>query len=270
LQTAPGYMGNLSDKQVMCLTRLKALAIESVGPLSSWLLKHGETEEHFLLRFLRARDFNVMKALAMLENDIRWRKAGGISELAEKTEEAAHACSNMVRQYMPWRHLGYDTQGRPVIAKHMGQKTVLKDALQHCSNEELVRYHVWQQECFCSLLASQSQQLGVCIEQWMVIIDAKGWHVGLASRQAFTFLRAMATVDSDHYPERLGLLVCINSPPALAWSWKIISSWLTERQQQKIYFCANKNDALAALKPHLDPHIIPEECGGIGPPLQFT
>jgi len=177
---------------------------------------------------------------------------------------------DVIHRYIPWRHLGFDKQGRPVIVKHMGCKTVLKEAFDQYAWEKFVQYHIWQHEQYGVLLSSQSKRLGRSVEQIVFVVDTTGWHVGLASRQAFKFLRAIASVDSDHYPERLGLVCIINAPAAMAFAWRIIRSWLTERQQRKVCFCKDEAEAYTALSPHMEPDVIPKECGGTGPHLGFT
>ena len=56
--------------------------------------------------------------------------------------------------------------------------------------------------------------------QWVVIVDAAGWHPGLFDKTAFRVLRSMAALDADHYPERLGRLIVVNAPRLLAFAWR--------------------------------------------------
>eukprot|EP00928_Gymnodinium_smaydae_P012178 TRINITY_DN14429_c0_g1_i3.p1 TRINITY_DN14429_c0_g1~~TRINITY_DN14429_c0_g1_i3.p1 ORF type:complete len:214 (-),score=22.77 TRINITY_DN14429_c0_g1_i3:104-745(-) len=212
-----------------------------------------------------------MKAFAMLKTDIEWRRELGINTFMDRSEhDVLGSTPERIHCYMPWKHIGFDKQGRPIVAKHMGRKCRIGEMLKHYPLDSLVNYHIWQQEACCKLLAAESRRLGACIEQWAFIIDAKGWHLGLATPSAMQFLRRIAAVDSDHYPERLGFCIVVNAPSALAYVWRIIRGWLTERQRSKICFCATREHAAEALLPHIDAHVLPEDYGGCGPALHFA
>ena len=72
LQSSEGYYPNLSFKQSTALEELRGLL-----ELSSLdIEREGNDEEYFdlkLLRFLRARSFNVNKAYEMFKEDVEWR-----------------------------------------------------------------------------------------------------------------------------------------------------------------------------------------------------
>lgn len=267
---APGYIGSLSSSEEEKLLKLQLAASQSVGDLSPFLIP-GETEEQFLLRFMRARGFNVQKALAMLTEDVRWRRETDVATLRSVPAEHVLGCNPaVVHRYIPSKHLGFDKQGRPIVAKHFGYKTVIADLLKSVSLESLVRYHVWQNESYCQMLAEQSKRLGQSVEQFVFIIDAKGWHPGLASRAAFAFIRRMVEVDDKHYPERLGMLIVANAPVSLAFAWRIIRSWLGERTKEKFHFCSSASEVAGALLSHIDADQLPKEYGGTAPPVGLS
>jgi hypothetical protein len=256
-----GYVGNLTPAEEQGLYRLKEMAVHDVGPLSPWLL-HGETEDRFLLRFLRARGFNVKKALALLNADIQWRQTPSVRDLAhlKPQEVLGSICTvDMVHHYVPCRHVGYDRQGRPIVYKNLGRNCVISELAKTCPIETMVHYHAWQQESYCKLLSEQSQRLGVCVEQMLFIVDADGWHLRLATPQALKFLSGIAAIDSHHYPERLGAIFVVNSPPALAIAWRIVRTYMPQRTQQKVHFLTTKSEALAALLPVAEQSQLPSE-----------
>merc|ERR1711862_578349 len=96
-----------------------------------------------------------------------------VKELAAKPEHTLPCSPDLVKRHMPWRHIGFDKQGRPVVLKHMGHKCMISDVAKGCKVSDIVDFHIWQCESSCRLLAEQSQRLGVCIEQWVVIVDNK-------------------------------------------------------------------------------------------------
>uniref|UniRef100_A0A7S4L5T1 CRAL-TRIO domain-containing protein n=1 Tax=Paramoeba aestuarina TaxID=180227 RepID=A0A7S4L5T1_9EUKA len=78
----------------------------------------------------------------------------------------------------------------------------------------------------------------------------------------------MSDVDNDQYPERLGSLVVVNAPKALAVSWAIIRSWLDKRTQQKIQILHGRDEYLPVLTAMIDEDVIPVEYGGKGENLK--
>eukprot|EP00928_Gymnodinium_smaydae_P006586 TRINITY_DN12336_c0_g2_i1.p1 TRINITY_DN12336_c0_g2~~TRINITY_DN12336_c0_g2_i1.p1 ORF type:complete len:386 (-),score=28.44 TRINITY_DN12336_c0_g2_i1:229-1350(-) len=259
----------LTESQLCSLQELKGKAVQHLGSLSPCLVNVAETEEQMMLRFLRARKFDVQDAFEMLKSDVEWRRARGVDALARKTEQDVLRARPEIPTFMPWKTLGCDRQGRPIVAKHLGGKCDFVSLLKTCPLEELITYHIWQQETCCQLLSGQSQLLGLSVEQWVVIVDTSGWHLGLATHQAIEFLRCIASIDSAHYPERLAFCVFVNTPPAIALIWKVVRTWLTKRQQSKFKFCSSRKQAADALLPHVDARVLPADLGGLGPPLQF-
>lgn len=62
-----------------------------------------------MLRFLRARDFNVEKARHMLSESLTWRKAHGVDRVLSE-----YTPPSVVKQYFPggWHH--YDKGKEPL------------------------------------------------------------------------------------------------------------------------------------------------------------
>lgn len=50
------------------------------------------------------------------------------------------------------------------------------------------------------MMNSTSKESGYNIETFVVVVDAAGWSMKLATSDAFAFIKGMASTDSDHYP----------------------------------------------------------------------
>lgn len=72
------YLGELSPIQESQLVQLKSWVSE--------LLKGKVPSDPILLRFLRARDFNVEKAREMLSQSLIWRKKHGVDKILSEYE----------------------------------------------------------------------------------------------------------------------------------------------------------------------------------------
>ncbi|KAL3204578.1 hypothetical protein MRX96_011577 [Rhipicephalus microplus] len=77
-----GYLGDLSMRQQATLDKFR----EAVADVR----KTSHTDA-FLLRWLRAREFDVTKAERMYRHDLEWRKDNGFDELVNSYEPPAVA-----------------------------------------------------------------------------------------------------------------------------------------------------------------------------------
>jgi hypothetical protein len=113
-----GYLGNLTETQTVALEGLRQVLLSEKISVKEFLYPPAETEAHLLLRFLRARNFNVNKAWDMLKADIEWRTKTGVLELRDKTMMDIVNCDlSLVHHHLPMWQAGFDKQGRPVVYK---------------------------------------------------------------------------------------------------------------------------------------------------------
>jgi hypothetical protein len=131
----------------------------------------------------------------------------------------------------------------------------------------LVRFHAWESEAALRAMKKNSKRFDCNIETFTTIVDAAGWTTRLATSDAFTFIKGMAKVDSDHYPERLGSLLIINAPTALSWAYNIIKPFLDEVTKAKIQIMSNRNQWEPALFNLIDRNQVPMQYGGTAPDL---
>lgn len=112
---------------------------------------------------------------------------------------------------------------------------------------------------------NSSKESGFNIETSLVVIDAAGWHLGLATSDAMRFIQGMVSTDSDHFPERLGAVIIINAPSVLSIAWRVISTFLDNVTRMKVQIISNNNDWLPVLLSLIDEDQIPVQYGGTFP-----
>ena len=88
---------------------------------------------------------------------------------------------------------------RPVSYRQFGFFEIW-NVLKLTSLQRLVRFHAWEAEQSIRVMNVASEKSGYNIETFVVVIDAAGWSMKLATSDAFAFIKGMATTDSDHYP----------------------------------------------------------------------
>lgn len=258
LATRPGYYPNLSDTQLEAIAQFK----EMISRENLLLDDSTEHEIFRLLRFLRARNFNVQNAFLMLKSDVEWRQQNNHNKLIKMTATEVLNCDlNQMFMYLPTWIQGFDRQCRPVAWRKFG-KLEIWNVLKLVSMETLLQFHSWEAEQALRLMNDQSLATGYHIETFVVVIDAADWHLGLATSDAYTFIRGMSSTDSDHYPERLGKLIVINAPTALSFAWRIVSGFLDAVTLAKINIYSKKSEWLPALLSIMNEDQIPLQYGG--------
>jgi len=262
LRSKTGYYPNLSKIQINAIKELEKSLIDYGYSIDE---SDGEAVLLKLLRFLRARNFNVPKAYEMLKCDLEWRKKEEIKYLKYQQAEEVLKCDlSLVYKYFPTWIQGYDLQNRPIAWRQFG-KFEIWNLLKITTMDRLLNFHAWESEQAIRLMLEKSEELNCNIETFMIVIDAAGWSLKLATSQAFQFINGMAVTDSAHYPERLGKLVVINAPSALAIAWRIISTFLDDVQRAKIRILSGPNDWMPVLLENIDISQIPRQYGGNAP-----
>jgi hypothetical protein len=264
LRDRPGYYPNISSSQLDA-------ANELINHIEKERLQFNIDEEvEFLklLRFLRARKFNVSQALHMIRDDIAWRQHENRMNLRHETAVEVLGCDvAKLYTYFPTWIQGTDKQLRPVSYRQFGKFEVW-NVLKLTTMDQLVRFHAWETEVALHRMYSCSKRSGCNIETFVVVIDAAGWGLRLATSDAFSFIKGMATTDSNHYPERLGTLVVINAPNVLAVAYRVIQGLLDDVQKRKIRILGtNKNEWFPILAELIDVDQIPQQYGGLAPDL---
>jgi CRAL/TRIO domain/CRAL/TRIO, N-terminal domain len=256
----PGYYPNVSPEQQKCVVALRGL-IET-NALSCF--EDEENEYLKMLRFLRARKFDVQKAYTMLAADVAWRSDK--KDLRHSTSADILGCdSAAMYTYFPTWMYGFDKQQRPVSWRQFGKFEINK-VLKLTTMDKLIRFHGWETEQAVRKMHEQSKATSYNIETFVLVVDAAGWHLSLATSDAFTFIKGMASTDSDHYPERLGTMLLINAPSVLSFAWRVIQAFLDDVTKAKIRIMGtDPKEWQPVLFDLIDRENVPEMYGGLAP-----
>ncbi|XP_050044902.1 SEC14-like protein 2 [Dermacentor andersoni] len=244
-----GHLGDLSPTQEAALRSFR----EAVGDV----LKP-EHDDRYLLRWLRARDFNLNKAEQMLRAHVEWRKQFGTDDVRKWPESP-----EVLRKYYPGGFVGHDHEGRPVSIITLGSCD-LKGLLNSVSVDEVMRHVVWQFENAEEDIKQQSEKLGKAIETITYIFDFDGFALStLASKAVIDYLTNLMCIFEDNYPERLHKAFAINAPRYFPIFWKIIRPFLSEQTAQKLVLFGKDEQAWKkALLDDIDADQLPRHWGG--------
>ncbi|XP_040354871.2 SEC14-like protein 2 [Ixodes scapularis] len=247
-----GYLGDLSQKQQQALDEFK-LCIQDI-----W---KKEFTDSFLLRWLRARDFDVKKAEHMLRKNQVWRHENNIDLLLE-----TYQLPEVLRRYLPGGISGHDRGGRPIWILRFGNCDY-KGLLQCVSKEELSKACFYQVEQIYADFKIQSEKLGKNIDTVTVVCDYDNFSLKqVYSLQAMEFFREITVQFDTNYPETLERYLCINAPSFFPFFWKLVRPFVSEKTASKIEVFPQEAWKSALLK-YIDPSQLPVHWGGelLGP-----
>jgi len=212
-----GVLGDLSEEQAWKLSCLKQrINNELQDPgLRDYATKF--CIDIVLLKFLRARKFDVNAAYEMLVSTLIFRtsfQGRGVDAIT------VQSVPNEIRQEKTFFR-GYDRDNRPVcimkVRNHDPSKT---DFL------ESQRFTIWLMEYGRTLVRPP-------VETVTIIFDMTGAGMRNVDMKSVQFLVQSL---QNHYPESLGKVLIYNSPWFMHGVWKVVKPWLDAITAAKVYF----------------------------------
>lgn len=183
-----------------------------------------------LLRFLRARKFDLVKSKEMIIACEKWRKDFGVDDIIKNFDFKEKP---EVDKIYPQYYHKMDKDGRPVYIERLGK--VDFTALNKITSEDrMLKYLVWQYEKFLyERLPATSAAVGHPVETSCTILDLKG--VGISSfYQVKDYVGKASKIGQDYYPECMGKFYIINAPFMFSTVWGFVKPWLDEVTVAKI------------------------------------
>lgn len=205
-----------------------------------------------LCRYLRARDWDVDKALKMLHHSLKWRDSYRPDQITPDMVEKEFESGKL------YCH-GRDKLGRPV----MYQRPRLKNTETNPAQVQQVVYTLERE------VAQMNLSEGV--EQHVIIIDFKDY--SLRNSPPMHVTKEVMNILLDQFPERLGNAFCIDAPWLFHTAFKIIKPFIPDATQRKIHFVgrqgtAGRNGKMdPVMAQYFDDDNLEEDYGGTLPSL---
>ncbi|EAY76673.1 hypothetical protein OsI_04628 [Oryza sativa Indica Group] len=226
-------------------------------PVLIWgvpLVGDDERTDTVLLKFLRAREFKVKEAMAMLRSAVLWRKRFGIESLLD-ADLALPELDSVVF------YRGADREGHPVCYNVYGEfqdKDLYEKAFG--DEEKRERFLKWRIQLLERGILSQLDfsPSGIC--SMVQVTDLKNSPPMLGKHRAVT--RQAVALLQDNYPEFIAKKVFINVPWWYLAANKMMSPFLTQRTKSKFIFASPAKSAETLFR-YIAPEQVPVQFGGL-------
>jgi hypothetical protein len=220
------------------------------------------TDDDTLLRFLRARRFNLMQAKKMFKDCQQWRKTVegvGIDELYKRIDPFDFPEREVMFDCWPMWYHKTDKQGRPLNIQIFGNVDLSK-LYTRCTPERHWQTLLVNAESLSrEVLPAARRKAGKEVGGAMFILDLQGF--GLSKFwEMKSLIRDSFQISQDYFPEMMGKLAVINAPSTFTVIWNVVKAWLSKETAEKVDILGSDyQDVLLDL---IDAENLPSSLGG--------
>ncbi|KAM6155193.1 SEC14-like protein 4 [Rhynchocyon petersi] len=241
-----GQVGDLSPQQQEALAKFR----ENLQDLLPTLPK---TDDSFLLRWLRARNFDLQKSEHMLRQHAEYRKQQDLDNILSWQPR------EVLQLYDSGGLCGYDYEGCPVWLDSFGT-TDIKGLILSSSKQELVKKRIKACEILLQECELQSERLGRRIEKVVMVFDLEKLGLRHLWKPAVEAYQQFFAILEANYPETLKNLIAVRTPKLFPVAFNLVKPFMGEEIRKKIVILgANwKQD----LQKFISPDQLPVEFGG--------
>ncbi|KAG0198855.1 hypothetical protein BGX28_007768 [Mortierella sp. GBA30] len=207
------------------------LSVDKLRPIL-WDNVMGDHPDALVLRFVRARKWNVVNALNMMFKAFKWRLDEDIPSVKYSTDDYLNEQHpKFFEQLESGKFYIHGTDVDNRIIAYLNVRL-------HKPNDQpaktLEKLTIYVMECGRVLLEHP-------VETVCLVFDLTGFSL---SNMDFTMVRYLVTVFEAYYPESLGRII-IHGAPFVFWGvWKAIQPWLDPVVASKVRFTRSDQDLL--------------------------
>ncbi|KAI0424336.1 CRAL-TRIO domain-containing protein [Xylaria sp. FL1042] len=273
----PGFLTPMHEAQIHQLRMM----LESEGFT-------GKLDTLTLLRFLRARKFDVPAAKKMLVDSEQWRNGMTILQVETgkqrllsldnkpvenppekpiKLEEAVRTWDKdgsfkreLSQHYKQFYHKT-DKDGRPCYFEKLGGINFAKLQEANFTNDKMVlNLAVEYEKMVDPRLPACSRKADHLVETSCTVLDAAG--VSIFNPGEITkYIQQTSSMSNNNYPERMGRMYVINLHWTQKYLWKIVRGFLDPVTAEKIHVCT-ASESKAELLKQIPAENLPAAFGG--------
>nr|XP_042910447.1 SEC14-like protein 2 isoform X2 [Parasteatoda tepidariorum] len=208
-------------------------------------------------RFLKARDFNIPHAEALIRKHMLIRKKFKVDEFILKDFEP----NPILKEYLSSSFVGYDKEGSVVRYADAGNMDT-KGLFSMFTFEEIAQYVAYYFLSDVDRLTEQSKKLGKAVTQFTWIMNHENLSLfSVTYKKAIQYYYEGALLYQVMFPERVKAFYFINGPSYFSIAFSIIKTVLSNGFLQKLHFLG-KDEWKEKLLEKIDKDVLPAFLGG--------
>lgn len=252
MESKSGFLNDLSSHQQEVLEIIKRFVFEelNVTDRSRW-------NEWYILRFCRARKFDVKKIQEMISNYIKWMT----NMKFDKVNELDISRFDKFRELAGFGYYNTDRQGRPIYIDQV-KFLKAKELFEAYQDEELMAFYIQSYDRLIHVIFPECSRVAKKrIEQTCTIMDLKDVNLfKMFTGKVKAFTNIARDIGQDYYPEILGNMYIINAGLLFSGIWQIIKLGVDAKTQAKISIISGSGKK--ELEKAIDMTNLPVSLGG--------
>ncbi|CAH1403383.1 unnamed protein product [Nezara viridula] len=241
---------DLSDDQRMALMKMRRSVADCMT-----LPYH---DDYFLLRWLRARNFDPVAAEKMLRASMKWRESWGVETIQDwPTPE-------VFKHYYPCGVCGFDKDGSPVVIIPFSGVDIW-GMLHSATKADFIKTAIKTLEKTLEIAREKSEIHNTYESTKLVgILDMSEFNLKqFAWRPAAEAVISLIQIYEANYPEILKACYIINVPKVFSLAFSVVKNFLNDYTLSKIrIFKSDPNKWKPVLLSHIPPDQLPVIYGG--------
>jgi hypothetical protein len=216
-----------------------------------------QKEDLFLIRYLRAKKFDIAKAEEYILTQMKWRRDTNMETIHKEN------WSDMIHDY-PMRvdHEGVDREGRPLIVYELGDWDIRKAAVAG-KMDRIVRWTIKNWD-MARIKIRELELQGKNVTRWTMVLDLKNMNaVSNVNPASLPYYLATALGYDGHFPNWSNTIFLLNTPNLFETVLSLVKPVLDKNTRDSLMvYGKNPGEWGPILKAAVDPKYLPKRYGG--------
>ncbi|CAD5120718.1 DgyrCDS9282 [Dimorphilus gyrociliatus] len=201
----------ITDKQWNILAKFKEVIKDEIRPTHT---------DYYLVKWLKARNYDISKAESMFRNSMKWRDEFGTDSLLTEFKDP-----EVLEKHWTGGTTGFDTDGRPLFlmaCRGMDFKGIFRSV----NKSDLHKFHIKRMMRLLEIGKEQTAKTGKQIDQTTVVADMDGLTLKQFFVPGMDQMYEVLRIYESNFPEFLGAAYVINGD----WKSKVLGKFIEADQ----------------------------------------